>query len=157
MSLNLKLRKFKLSDLDDFYAITSNINIMKYIAGGVVWSKEKTEGFIRWNMNHPDDLNFAIIERKTGDFVGMIGIKKNKIFDVPNPDNAYLLTIFLAENKQGKRYGTEVVQTIICKYRDYDIYASILNNNIPSIMLFKHIQNREIFRDTRVRVYRLYA
>lgn len=128
----MDIRKLNNDDVEDLYAITNNINIMKWVGNGKVWSLQRVKSFIEWNMAHPEDDFYAITENNK--VIGIVGTKeytfhKNIMF------GKLAVTIFLSVHRKG--YATRAIQYLQDHHPEDELYASIDADNEPSFNLFK--------------------
>jgi putative acetyltransferase len=117
----LKLRRFKLSDLGDFYDYSRNPNVGPSAGWDYHRSREESllllKSFVNnnevWALEHKDD-------RKV---IGSIGIHKDRKRD---NKNARMLGYVISENYWGRGYGTEATMAIV-KYAFETLDLSILS------------------------------
>lgn len=115
--------------------ITSQKNVMKYIGTGEVWSDDKVDKFIKYNLEEQaqtDDIreNYYWGICYENKLVGVVGIHP-VYYDKKNN----YLTVFLDENNLKKGIGSGAIKKAIDKYwivKKNDIYSDVLINNIPA-------------------------
>ena len=59
--MKVKLNKIKTTDFKELHKITSDKEVMKYIADGKVWNNNKTKKFLKYSIEEQNnnDPNFA--------------------------------------------------------------------------------------------------
>ena len=105
----LILRELRLSDAEDFFAMDSNPNVHKYLWNKPVQKIEETIEVIEFVKKQYIDNGigrFAMISKKTNEFIGWAGLKFNAE-EVNNKVNFYDIGYRLDEKFWGKGYASE--------------------------------------------------
>ncbi len=138
------VRHLELKDIDGFYDMQSNPNVMKYVkpAMNLKESEKELERFI----DHYDSRDklfriWAVIEKESRSFLGICGVYENGMKEL---EIAYRLR----QCHWGKGYGKEIAKTLIdfCfNTLDYDrLKAYVMGGNLGSkkildqLMFFDH-------------------
>ena len=90
----LILRHLVMDDLDDLYALYSDVEIRKYFPDGVrnyEDTKEELEWFMNGHPDHPELGLWATIYKETGKFIGRCGLLPWEIDSKLEIEVAYLL------------------------------------------------------------------
>ena len=137
MSLEIELDKITKSNKKDLFELVSNINVMKYVGKGNVWTNEKTNKFINYclkeeNTNNKNTLFLKIINKNNGAFIGIIGIHKYE-----ETDKDYELTYYIKKQEQGKGIGSNALKLMLNKFHEIHpnvkrVLSDTLSNNIPA-------------------------
>ncbi len=138
-SKRLMFRKLNMDDVEALTKIVRDEKIMKNISNGKIWSINRINKFIQWNMNDKNDPYFGIFIRAK--LIGIIGM-----YDTNN------IRIFI--NKSGKGYGSESVSAYIKHMNLDEVYARIDDDNIVSRHMFEKLGFTYIKNDGDVAVYR---
>jgi RimJ/RimL family protein N-acetyltransferase len=99
----LRLRAFRKSDTDDYAALNADPEVMRYFSSGV-WDRDRSFRHMTFLVGHWQLLGtgmWAVEERATGAFVGMIG------FAEPEGWPGFELAWRLARRFWGHGYATE--------------------------------------------------
>ncbi len=155
------LRELDSSDLDRLAEIYADIDVMRYIAKGIVLTYEQTRKSIEnWKAYYEKHGfgNWAAIEKGTGRFIGLCGL--SWLEDKSDVEVSYLF----AKEAWGRGYATETAGAII----DYGfnvaglkrIVALVYPQNTPSIHVIEKLGmryecDRIFFGDKLLRVYSL--
>ncbi len=149
----IKLRKVQASDLDALYEVTRDKETMKYVGNRVPWSRERTQKFVTWGEDHPDDLTYAIMEygdeaevrkyvppskRKDETLVGIVQLSEYSYMDC-FLKGKLVITIFIRGDRQGRGYGKRAIVELLKMHPDKEIYASIDTKNTRSRVLFEKL------------------
>ncbi len=135
-SERLSYRRFKQEDIPALQRIVSNPITMRYVSNGKPWPPKRTEAFVKWNMEHSDDIAYAICRRDGDELIGAMMLA---IYDY-EPNfllGKWVITIFISMREQGKGYGKEAVLYLLSIHRDKEIFASIEPSNTGSRRLFE--------------------
>ena len=128
----LELTKLTKNEIEQLVDITSNIDVMKYIGTGKIWTIDDIKSFIKdekidQKLPHHKRQYYSYVILYDNNVVGYIsGRKKRSILTKPfdrNPDNI-IFRILIGSNYQGKGIGKIAVKLFIDKYRN------IVNRNI---------------------------
>ncbi|TPN81373.1 GNAT family N-acetyltransferase [Aquimarina algicola] len=144
-SKRLFVRHLSLEDLDDFYDMQRNPNVMQYIKPEMNYeeAKKELERFIGYYEDRKKMFRiWAIIEKQTNTFIGICGVYLNK-------NNEEEIAYRLRELYWGKGYGGEIAERLFdfCfETLDYDeLYAYVMEENQGSIkILEKHMSYDKI-------------
>lgn len=158
-NMKIVLEKANMKQLYYLLPIVSDINVMKYIKRGNVWSKEYLENELKWwsydwknkdkavkfwwavkvkssEINHPKDIP---VTKDGFVYVGMIGIHKSPGLAEKNKfyKDKYFITRFLGTWSQGLGIGTKMLELAIKdivkeKLDIKNIYSMSLESNIKA-------------------------
>jgi ribosomal-protein-alanine N-acetyltransferase len=107
----LKLRRLKITDVNEILALRSNPEIMKYIPRPLITTKEEALEFISTmdaNINANSLINWAITTKENDLLIGMIGFYRTKPEDFRS-EVGYILS----GDFQGKGIITESLKRVI--------------------------------------------
>jgi len=135
----LKVRKLNFSDIEKFYELESNINVMQYTFGRVVDYDECKKDLNRllnlYETSDNDYWVFAIILKEKNNFIGTVAHIKDK-----NNDDE--IGYKLLEIHWGNGYGSEIVKGLInyCREKGMPkLIANVVNMNINSAKIVKKV------------------
>ena len=77
----LIIREIRESDIDGMFELDSNAEVHKYLGNHPIKTKKEAENVIQFIRNQYKERGigrFAVIEKKSGDFIGWSGFKLNK-------------------------------------------------------------------------------
>ncbi len=137
----LIVREFVPSDLDAFYKMQSNPNVMRYIKPPLSYEESEAELnlFIKYYTDSDKFYNlWAVVDSDSNDFVGMCGVYQNM-------QSNYELAYRLKESAWGQGFGSEVAKNLI-KYCIHDLELNNLvayaaSNNIGSVKILERNMN----------------
>ena len=99
----LRLRSFRKSDVDDYAALNADLEVNRYFGGGV-WDRARSWrhlGFLLGHWQLAEAGMWALEQRETGTFVGMVG------FAAPEGWPGFELAWTLVRRWWGYGYATE--------------------------------------------------
>lgn len=139
----LLVRNLAKDDLEDFYEMQSNPNVMRFIKQALTLeqSLEELDRFIRY-YDRRDKLFriWAVIEMTTNHFVGICGVYLNE-------KGEHEIAYRLLEKYWGKGMGSEIAKDLIhycfAILQYHEIVAYVNKNNIGSIKIAKQFMNFE--------------
>ena len=143
--MKVKLNKIKTTDFEELHKITSDKEVMKYIADGKVWTNNKTKKFLKYsieeqnnNNNNKSRTSFFYKITLNKKLIGIIGIHKYK------KEKDYSLRYFLNTENQGKGYGTQALKLILHKIKKIrkdinKVFSQVLFGNIGSEISCKKV------------------
>ena len=133
----MKLRDIKEEDYKAIQRLTKNEEVMKFIGPGRIWSGEKVQKFINYNLEEQKLSNekreqFYYVVEEEGDFIGIIGFHLAR--------EKYVLTIYFYKSKQGKGYFTPAVELLKkrinkVKPKAEYLYAQVHHDNVKMLSL----------------------
>lgn len=137
VSPRLLLRAWQLQDRAAFAAMNANVEVMRYFPA-LMTVDESDAAAERYNMQLERDgfTMFAVEERESGNFVGVIGAQTMR-FSVPGlPQPAVEIGWRLALHAHGKGFATEGARAVLDYLRSEtelaEIYAVTTPDNITS-------------------------
>jgi ribosomal-protein-alanine N-acetyltransferase len=131
------IRQLQDSDLEAFYLICGNPEIMQYIGDGKALTKEKTKSWIEKSKQNYQNFGYGCwaVTNKNNEFVGYCGLVY--------PPNSKNIEIIYALGKEhwGKGLASEIVSGVI-KYafeqlKLEEIFATVDPNNLASIKILE--------------------
>lgn len=138
----LQLRQWKESDLEPFYQLNSDEEVMRYFPD--VLSKSRSDAVVARLSEMIDEKGWgfwAVEIKQTGEFIGFVGLLAQQKSAIPNSP---LVEIGwrLAKSHWGKGYATEAAQASL-KYAFEtlslsDVYSFTVLDNAPS----RHVMSR---------------
>lgn len=111
----LILRRFTADDVDNLVELDSDPDVMHYITGGRVTSREEIEddvlpAFLGYYERFPGYGFWAVIEKATGDFLGWFHLRPALEHGSPTePELGYRLR----QSAWGKGYGSEGARALV--------------------------------------------
>lgn len=105
----LVLREWTLADTDALFEILSDAEVVKYIADGLPFSREKVEQFLIWAVDYQRENGFcrwAVIERTSGKIIGSCGLAQRYTEEAE-------LGFLFAREFWGKGYATEAASAAL--------------------------------------------
>ena len=155
--MDLSLVDIKEKDYDFIYKLTTNKSVMRFITNGKIWSKEKIEKFVKYNLEEQELKNslrnqfYYIIEDEKNK-IGIIGFFKE--------ENDYFFRVLIDPKFQGKGYfskSLEMLTNILIRYKNIDkLHGEVHSNNykMNSIMKGKYYYDGQSYRGKiRVKKY----
>jgi len=140
-SKRLFVRHLREGDIEGFYKMQSNPNVMKYIKPPMNYeeSKEELNRFISYYKERKLLFRiWALIEKRTGNFVGICGVYLNENCE-------FEIAYRLQESNWGKGLGKEIAEKLIdfCfETFDYErLFAYVMEENIGSKKILDKIMN----------------
>ena len=133
----LLLRRLRMDDLDDLYALNTDPEVMRWLTGGPAIPREVIEreylpAFLDYYERSPGYGFWAAIEKATGDFLGWFHFRPHRDAPQDEPELGYRLR----REAWGKGYGTEGSRALIDKgFRDLGVrrvVASTMTVNTAS-------------------------
>jgi RimJ/RimL family protein N-acetyltransferase len=100
----LRLRSFRKSDIDDYAALNADPEVTRYLGGGGPWDRGRAWRHMAFLVGHwqiGDSGMWAVEQRETGTFVGMVG------FADPDGWPGFELAWTLVRRWWGNGYATE--------------------------------------------------
>ena len=122
----LELHKLTKNEIEQLANITNNIDVMKYIGTGKIWTIDDIKSFIKdeqidQKLHHHKRQYYSYVIIYDNNIVGYIsGRKKRSILTKPFDRNPYniIFRILIGSNYQGKGIGKIAVKLFIDKYRN---------------------------------------
>ena len=118
------------------YNIVNDIEIMKWIGNGKIWTKEKIMELMKYSKEDFND-NF-----KSSKFLYLIVLHKNNIIGLVSlhpykiNNNSLQITILLSQDYQGKKLSKRIINKIILMkkkyFKNYDLFYIFKKSNIKS-------------------------
>lgn len=135
------IREFEISDLDKLSEIYSDINVMRFIATGIVLNKEQTSKLlVHWINEYYKKFGYgiwAVVSKESAELIGQCGF--NNLPGGIGVEIAYLLS----ENNWNKGLATEISFATLNYGFDIlgfkKIYALCYPKNIASINVLNKI------------------
>ncbi|MBJ6128302.1 GNAT family N-acetyltransferase [Microvirga splendida] len=149
----LTLREHRLGDFNDYFALWTNPEVIRFI-GGRPSSREEVWARLLRNIGHWASLGFgywAIVEKETGRFLGEAGFADYRREIEPSLDDMPEIGWALAPHAHGKGYATEAVRAAIAwgSVHGFRRTACIIApENGPSIRVAEKCGYREFCRTT---------
>jgi RimJ/RimL family protein N-acetyltransferase len=138
--INLSLRKFTLNDKQELSAITSNVEVMKNVGNGKIWTESEVVQFLAYQIEDKDP-SYKYRAIWLGEkLIGVIGIHPISYESNPN----LFLTIFIAEKYQSKGIGAKSFVLMDVGM----VFADVKITNIASQKLLKKLNFQEIGKVT---------
>jgi RimJ/RimL family protein N-acetyltransferase len=112
----LVLRRFTRDDLDDLVELNSDPGVMRFINGGIPTPRNMVErtilpGYLAEYQRHPDFGHWAAIERRSGAFLGYLGLE----LEEGRARGDAALGYRMRSSVWGKGYATEGARAVIRK------------------------------------------
>jgi hypothetical protein len=120
----LKLKQITKKDKIEIYKMTQDKLLMQFIANKKIWSMDKVNKFLKYNVNTPKSYKIMLDE----DIIGLIWIKNI------NREK----TIFIKRSFQSKGYGKKTIilfNKLLVNNNIYYYFEYIDKNNIPSLKI----------------------
>ncbi|MCL4878137.1 MAG: GNAT family N-acetyltransferase [Anaerolineae bacterium] len=127
----LAVRHLETEDLDAFYAICGNAEVVRYMEDGKPLSRELTQKWIEVSQNNYRTKGYgcsAVIEKAAGDFIGFCGL-----VHTPGVEGQIEVIYAFKPSVWGRGYATEVVRAML----DYGRHTL----NLPRIVATIHPDN----------------
>jgi len=128
----LRVRKLKLSDIEAFHKMQSDIEVMRYVTGQVATYDESVEKLKSWIDMYTTKISewpFAIEIKENNKFIGICGIiEENEI------------GFRLIKENWGLGYGTEILDGVIMYSRNLGLIkliAEVIIENESSYKILK--------------------
>ena len=141
----LLLREVVESDVDGFFQLDSDPEVHRYLGGHTVKSKEESLVIIKFVRQQYDDHGigrWAVIDKKTGTFMGWAGLKY-VTEEINNHKNYYDLGYRLIRKFWGQGYGHEVASASLMYAVDElslgSVFASAHKNNVASNRIIRKL------------------
>lgn len=106
----LLLRDIRIEDLDGMFALDSNPKVHKYLGNKPIKTKaeaQKTIDSVLKQYKERGIARFAVIEKKSNQFIGWSGIRLNTEYNMNGFTKYYDIGYRLIEHFWGKGYATE--------------------------------------------------
>jgi RimJ/RimL family protein N-acetyltransferase len=127
---------------DDLQPIVSDLDLMKTIANGEVWSEEKLDKFISYSIAEEEESNetrknfyntITLKHSTKKKVVGVIGI--HKISYSPKLREDFFLTVFVNRSYHGRGVGRKAIALAVKNFIDRtgrSVYAHVRPENVAS-------------------------
>lgn len=154
----LTIRKLKISDIENFYDMQSNPNVMRHIKKFMNRTESETElkRFIDYYENNDIFFNIWAVEKKDdNDFIGICGVYENEKAEL---EIAYRLR----ELYWKKGFGTEIAKSLIdycfkkLNLSELSAYVRAQNNGSVNILERKMEFINEFYSEKAKSYERLY-
>ncbi|MGL6114089.1 MAG: GNAT family N-acetyltransferase [Cetobacterium sp.] len=109
----IKLRTYKITDVEKLYELFENENIKKTLLTGILFpmSKESEKDFIEGNLKPKGELfNFAVERLEDGECVGGCGINS-----IDRKNSVAVIGLWIGEKYHGNGYGSDLLR-VLCKF-----------------------------------------
>jgi len=132
----LILEPWRSSDWEEFRLIATDVEVMRYITGGIPWADEQIKNFVYRQMSLYAERGYCrwkLIEIATGDLIGFCGPGKWR--DEPDPEIGW----WLARQKWGQGLATEAARAALDDTPVERIISIARPENTASIGVMKKI------------------
>jgi RimJ/RimL family protein N-acetyltransferase len=135
----LILDTWETSDWIALRPIATDVEVMRYITGGVPWSDERIQVFVDAQQQLHSECGvcrWKLIEKSTGDFIGFCGVGSWR--DVPEPEIGW----WLARNWWGRGLATEAARLALRDAFERARLERIISIAMPANMASRRIMTK---------------
>lgn len=140
----LRLRSFRRSDLDDYAALNSDLEVLRYLGSGPEpWDRGRSSRHMAFLLGHWqlwDAGTWAVERQASGDFIGMVG------FSSPEGWPGFELAWTLVRRFWRHGYATEAAQAALAHaftvWQRDRVISLISPDNQPSVRVAERIGER---------------